>query len=489
MLLYQPLDLGNLSEVSIRPQLSLSLDNWWPATFRVGILLLCDLLTLALAFAVGYLAWAKPMLHQSVDGYFTLLPTFLLFPAVYAIAGLYPGFGLGAVETLRRLVHATNLSFLGIVTVTFLLKIDRGYSRITLAITWMLVLFGLPLLRFMTLSTVSQLRWWKERAVILGGLSDIGILIRSLRHAFSLGYRVVGVVSADEGSASGSIEGIPILGGIEVIPRLHYLGVNTALVWDNRDNPQTIAALQQQFKHLVLIRDAGILPLEGAKLRNLGGVLGLEFTGSLLNRNNQVVKRVLDLTLGTLLVIVTLPIIVFFGLLVKILSPGPVFFAQQREGLGRVSFNVLKLRTMYPDAEQRLEQYLARDPELKRQWDRSVKLDHDPRIIPWIGTFMRRFSLDELPQLFSVVNGKMSLVGPRPFPEYHLARFDPAFCTVRAAVRPGLTGMWQIMIRSEGDLREQQIYDTYYIRNWSLWLDTYILVRTAFAVLVSKGAR
>jgi lipopolysaccharide/colanic/teichoic acid biosynthesis glycosyltransferase len=102
---------------------------------------------------------------------------------------------------------------------------------------------------------------------------------------------------------------------------------------------------------------------------------------------------------------------------------------------------------------------------------------------------MRRFSLDELPQLFSVVNGKMSLVGPRPFPDYHLALFDPAFCTVRAAVRPGLTGMWQIMIRSEGDLREQQIYDTYYIRNWSLWLDTYILVRTAFAVLISKGAR
>ena len=488
MLLYQPLEIGCTPAASVQTQLGFGFRDKWPTTFRVGILLCCDVATLSVTAAAGYLAWARPVLHQPVSEYAAILPIFLLFPAVYAIAGLYPGFGLGAVETLRRLVHSTNLSFLGLTLASFLLKTDRGYSRVTLAVTWLVALAAVPLARFVLLATVSQLKWWKEPAVIFGRLSDVGILIRSLRHAFSLGYRVVGVVSADEGVASGSIENIPILGGVEVIPRLSDVGVGTALIWDNRDDPRILNALQQKFKHIVLIRDGGILPLEHAKLRNLGGVLGLEFSASLLNRKNQIVKRGLDLTIGSVLAIVALPVIGCFGLLVKVFSPGAMFYTQIREGLGRKPFGVLKLRTMFPDAERRLTECLERDPELKRQWQRSVKLETDPRIIPWVGRFMRRFSIDELPQLFSVITGKMSLVGPRPFPEYHLSRFDSNFLNLRSDVRPGLTGMWQVMIRSEGDLAEQEMYDTYYIRNWSLWLDTYILVRTAFAVLTSKGA-
>jgi lipopolysaccharide/colanic/teichoic acid biosynthesis glycosyltransferase len=101
---------------------------------------------------------------------------------------------------------------------------------------------------------------------------------------------------------------------------------------------------------------------------------------------------------------------------------------------------------------------------------------------------LRRFSVDELPQLWNVVKGEMSLVGPRPFPEYHLRQFQPEFRDLRRRVRPGVTGMWQVMVRSNGGIEEQQLYDTYYIRNWSIWLDVWILFRTGWAVLTGRGA-
>jgi lipopolysaccharide/colanic/teichoic acid biosynthesis glycosyltransferase len=230
----------------------------------------------------------------------------------------------------------------------------------------------------------------------------------------------------------------------------------------------------------VLLRDWKSLPIEQARLRNLGGVLGIDLPGNLLNRRNQAVKRAIDLVAGTILSLIALPVILFFGVLVKLISPGPMFFIQQREGLGGAALRIWKLRTMHPQAEERLAAYLKTNPELQREWQRSVKLVNNPRIIPVIGRFMRRLSIDELPQLFKV--------GPRPFPEYHLSRFDKDFRNLRRAVRPGLTGMWQVMVRSSGNLEQQEMYDTYYIRNWSLWLDIYLLGRTVFTLITGRGA-
>jgi len=142
---------------------------------------------------------------------------------------------------------------------------------------------------------------------------------------------------------------------------------------------------------------------------------------------------------------------------------------------------------MHPDAEAHLTRVLA-SPQVRAEWARHFKLRKDARILPGVGRFLRRTSFDELPQLWSVLKGEMSLVGPRPFPRYHLEGFGPRFRALRSRVKPGLTGLWQVSDRADGGLEVQEALDTYYIRNWSLWLDLYILARTVRAVLFPKGA-
>src|SRR5208282_1752062 len=178
---------------------------------------------------------------------------------------------------------------------------------------------------------------------------------------------------------------------------------------------------QTRLRHMVFIRDDRLFPVERVKVRNLGGVLGIEFRNELLRRPNQIIKRFLDVVLATVVLVVALPIIALCALLIKLSSPGPIFFRQKREGLNGQTFRVWKLRTMRPNADARLAELLEQDPELREQWLRNAKLPDDPRLIPIVGPLLRRLSLDELPQLWNVIIGEMSLVGPRPFPDYHLA--------------------------------------------------------------------
>jgi lipopolysaccharide/colanic/teichoic acid biosynthesis glycosyltransferase len=176
------------------------------------------------------------------------------------------------------------------------------------------------------------------------------------------------------------------------------------------------------------------------------------------------------------------------ALWIKLSSRGPVFYRQMREGLDGRRLPVWKLRTMYADGDRLLEEWLGDHPEDRAYWDRHFKLRDDPRVLPVIGPLLRRTSLDELPQLWSILTGKMSLVGPRPLPDYHLGQFSSEFRTLRTRVLPGLTGLWQVSARGDGDLQVLQALDTFYIRNWSPWLDLYILARTVTAVLLGRGA-
>jgi Undecaprenyl-phosphate galactose phosphotransferase WbaP len=455
---------------------------------RYGVLLLSDLSALLISSIIGFLAWSGPVLHQPIAPYISLVPLLCLFPLSYAFADLYPGFGLGAVEILRRQSYCTSISFLGVAAASFALKADAVYSRVTFCCTLTAALVMVPVFRLLTLSIVKSFRWWGEPTVIFGTASEASLTISSLKHALSLGYDVVGVLCSDGFPVGQMINGIPILGDLELLPVLSQQGVSTLLAWDDSSVMAKLVHMQARLRHMVFIRDDRLFPVERVKVRNLGGVLGIEFSNELLRRPNQIIKRVLDVLLASIGLLIGLPIIALCALLIKLASSGPIFYRQERAGLHGRTFRVWKLRTMYSDAEARLAELLNADPELQRQFQRNAKLSRDPRLIPIVGRLLRRLSLDELPQLWNVIIGDMSLVGPRPFPDYHLAMLSTDCKKLRMAVRPGLTGMWQVMVRSNGEIEDQERFDIYYIRNWSLWLDLYILARTGGAVLMARGA-
>jgi Undecaprenyl-phosphate galactose phosphotransferase WbaP len=455
---------------------------------RYAVLSISDITALTLSFLCGYLAWSHLVLDQPLSTYVDIVPLLWLFPISYAVVGLYPGFGLGVVESLRRLFYSTSLAFLVLAAASFAFKADPRYSRMTFAITWIIALAIVPLMRSLTLSVAKRFHWWLEPTVVFGTLPQIELTIRSVSSVDSLGYQIVGALCQDERMFGRCVQGVRILGGLDLGHELTRRGVTTMLAWDSPAVTAELADLQEQIYHMLFVREEGRLPVERVQMRNLGGVLGIEFTNELLRRDNQIIKRLLDLVVGATCLLIAAPIIALCGVLVKIASPGPIFFRQQREGLNGRRFTVWKLRTMRLDAEVRLAEVLSRDPILLKEWQQSVKLSRDPRLIPVVGKWLRRFSLDELPQLWNVILGDMSLVGPRPFPEYHLRILSPEFKRFRSRVRPGLTGMWQVAVRSKGTVAEQERFDKYYIRNWSIWLDVYLMARTVRAVLTGRGA-
>ena len=276
---------------------------------------------------------------------------------------------------------------------------------------------------------------------------------------------------------------------LELAPELARRGIRVAVLVQNDLTLGPAGTwLRDCFGQVIVVRGRSEMPVEHVEVRNLGTMIGIGYSDGLLRRGNRALKRALDLSLGAAGAVVASPAIALLALAVKIASRGPAFLIHEREGLGGRPIRFRKLRTMFLDAEQRLSDHLERDPEARLEWERSFKLRDDPRVVPVVGTFLRRFSLDELPQLFSVAGGEMSLVGPRPFPDYHLRRFGASFRELRRQVRPGLTGLWQVTVRSSGSIVDHEVYDSYYIRNWSVWLDLYIVARTVGAVITGRGA-
>lgn len=414
---------------------------------------------------------------------------FLCFPVGYFLAGLYPGFSLAPVERVRRKVQVTFLMFLALVAWEWLF-FREGWSRGVLALALGFALVLVPLGEALVREVLVRFGVWGVPVLILGAARTGALVARSLKREKALGLRPLGFLDDDPAKQGQEVEGLPVLGSLAEAEAWARRGVRVAVLAMPGVGRKRLAAILEAlpFSQVILVPDLLGLQSLWVSSRDLGGVLALEVKKNLLLRRSRFLKRVLDYALGIPLFLVSLPVIGLFVLWIKRVSPGPAFYVQEREGLGGRTIRVWKLRTMYPDAEARLARYLEENPEAKAEWERFFKLRKDPRVLPGVGHFLRRTSLDELPQLFNVLKGEMSLVGPRPFPRYHLEKFSPEFRRLRASVLPGLTGLWQVSARSEGDLEVQEALDTYYIRNWSLWLDLYILARTVWVVLTRKGA-
>jgi Undecaprenyl-phosphate galactose phosphotransferase WbaP len=463
----------------------------WTRLARVAVLAVGDLVALFGSGALAYLAWARPVRGQAAEMYINLVPLLGLFLAGYLVADLYPGFGIGPVEALRRCSYVTGFGFLVLASISFAIKLPHMYSRLTFGIAFLLGLVLVPAVRSLVLTVVRRFAWWQEPVVVVGSPEEALETLQSLAGVDQRDFRAVAVLDPDVRPVERGalVGGVPLVSGLASAARLADQGVQVAvLALDVFPSEEILDLVQRHFYRVVSFSDYDHLPAEVTQVRNLGGLLTLEYTSNLLLPHNRMLKRSLDVLASAVGLVLALPVIGVSALLVRLTSRGGSFYSQERAGLDGGSVAVFKIRTMCVDAEQRLEAHLDRHPELREEWERSFKLRDDPRLVPLFGRVLRRFSLDELPQLWNVLKGDMSLVGPRPLPEYHLSSFPDEFREMRQRMRPGITGLWQVTVRSEGGVEDQQSFDTYYLRNWSVWLDIFVLGRTLGAVLSGRGA-
>ena len=220
--------------------------------------------------------------------------------------------------------------------------------------------------------------------------------------------------------------------------------------------------------------------------KDLGGILGIEVRQQLLRLGPKIAKALVDIIVTVVALVISAPLIPLITLLIKLDSKGPVFYRQTRYGKDGKPFEAWKFRTMVENAEVVLEEFLAKHPELKDEWDRDQKLRNDPRVTR-LGKFLRKTGLDELPQIFNVIKGEMSIVGPRPIVQGEIKKYGKCY-SLYAKVKPGITGLWQVSGRNDVSYEERVALDAYYVRNWSVWLDLYILARTVPVASSGKGA-
>jgi Undecaprenyl-phosphate galactose phosphotransferase WbaP len=458
---------------------------------RPAILLCTDIISLSLAVLGAFWYWSivNPTIPRQHSGMYLAV---ILSVATFAFHDLYPGIGLNAVQQMRRICRSISFAYLILAGSMVLTKDLWANSRGGFFLSWILALALAPMGRWLANALLGSRTWWGIPVIILGAGETASLVIRNLEQHRILGYRPV-LCLDDDARKHGDCEGVPVVGSLSeagLFAEKHQ--IRCAIVaMPSMPQARLTANLRQWAKvipHILVVPDLFGIGSVWVEPHDLGGVLSLEVKYELLNSLNRIVKRTVDVLISCLGIVITAPIIALAALWIKAVSPGPAFYRQKREGRGGEPIYILKLRTMYLDADSVLQRILEESPLARAEWNQFCKLTDDPRILPRVGRFLRRSSIDELPQLFNILRGDMSLVGPRPFPAYHNNRFDDDFKNLRLQVTPGLTGLWQITARSDGNLAVQAAQDTYYVRNWSLWLDLYILIRTARVIINAKGA-
>ena len=422
--------------------------------------------------------------------YWRLWPLIGFFVVAYALANLYPGIAMSPVEELRRLTLTTTLLYLILGSSIFLFREVALYSRAAFLMAWLLSLVFVIIGRYVLRSLCARQKWWGYPVIVMGAGQTGEMVIRTLQRQPSLGLKPVAVLD-DDASKHGSLAGVPVIGGVAMAPalakdlKIPYAIVAMPGVARGR-LLQLLERYGRTFAHLMIIPDLFGMASLWVAARDLGGVLGLEARQQLFLPGPRLVKAILDKGLVLLIGLSLLPLIGLISLLVAWDSPGPIFYRQTRIGRGGKLFKAWKFRSMVVNADQALERYLAEHPDLRVSWERDHKLKDDPRITR-IGRWLRRTSLDELPQLWNVLRGEMSMVGPRPIVHEEVWRYKDKF-DLYMQVLPGLTGLWQVSGRNNVTYDERVNFDTYYVRNWSVWLDIYILMRTLKVVVAGDGA-
>lgn len=357
---------------------------------------------------------------------------------------------------------------------------------------WLILLVILPVTRYIGKIFLKKINAW-ERGVYIVGVGNIALSAKNLLLANrNLGYKVLGFVNL-EYSTTEKVEfqdNVPVISYDDLKMRgdsdkeiIFAMSSEGLLKYSNLINK-----MQSSYLFVSIIPDVSGLPLYGVTLEHFFGndQMFLRLQNNLGRKLNRLLKRIIDIIITSIAIIMLLPFFFIVGLLIAFTSQGGIFYVHRRIGTHGREFGCLKFRTMCVNSQEKLEILLANNVDARNEWSTTQKLKNDPRITK-IGKFLRKTSLDELPQLFNVIKGEMSLVGPRPIVLDEVSRYDDDIYYYHL-VKPGITGLWQISGRSDTDYTKRVRLDVWYVKNWSLWYDFVILLKTIPALLSRNGA-
>ena len=459
---------------------------------RVFLLLVSDFMCISCTWAAvvwGY--WAVGLGSYRPTFYLQVWPIGFVFTGLNALFRLYhgrllyPAAPYPPVEEMRRLAGSAFISHLLMISYLALAyQTTENYSRFVMVVAGVLTaLLAQPARDAMRVLLKKTGLGVIPVAIVGAGPTARRIVDEFLNVAY-WGFRPVGCFAEEEAD----IPSVPRLGGPgELVEVSRRLGVKIAFLCRRR--PPTRKEYEDysaQFTHVEYLPESVEFPAFDSRLVSFGGVGGVEMANPHLMPALGVEKWILDKTLAIIAFALLSPFFIAVPLLIKLTSKGPVFYRQRRLGRYGKEIRVWKFRSMFADADARLKKILAEDPAAAAEWKANFKLAHDPRITP-LGNILRKTSIDELPQLFNVFAGDMSLVGPRPIVKDEVAYYGSSY-RLFSSVPPGVTGLWQASGRSDTDYARRVALDVHYVLNWSPWLDIWIIIKTAFSVLLMRGA-
>ena len=452
--------------------------------YNALMLLISDIFVLIFALLLaGTIRYFLKDTHIPPSRGFLLVPVWCVGAVLFRIA---PSWGLGPVEELRR-IQILLVALFGIATIVmFLSKSADVTSRIKYLLTYLIAVPLIPLCRIVIKRTLIVSGKWGVNTVVYGTNPSIAHVLDVITHEQGLGFIPYGIFE-DDVPAGEKRFGIPVLGSMhESAPDAPFAIIGVQRI--PRDRLQELLeGPLANYRRLILIPDLLEIPSLWVTAHDFMGVLGLELIRNLLNPAARGIKQLIEVICVVGLAPLWVPLCAIIAFLIWIHDRTFPFYTQERVGRNGKIFHTWKFRSMVADAERILEEQLASDPALKEEWVQHRKLRNDPRVTV-LGRWLRRTSLDELPQLVNVLRREMSLVGPRPLPVYHHSELPIHVRELREQVLPGMTGLWQVSGRSESGTEGMERWDAYYVRNWSVWLDAVIVVRTFRVVIQSRGA-
>lgn len=470
--------------------------KWSPVAQRTCALMLLAADLLALAVTVLMVLLFRNLIFDTLAplhwGLWTSIVAWVLFRWT---GELYRPHGLPPPERLRRSFASSGGALLVHVAILIANEDLEGYRLFGL-LMWVLILPATYTLRSLVRGRLIKAgRYGVPIAVIGNGIAG-SRAIAEMQARPDLGYVPVAVFSTQKGEENErrTILGVPLVGRAETAMTFDFgYKVSHAMLavgegWHDRRNDALARQLAGRFPYLQTFSNLVGQGVWLAKVRPIGPYVSIETSHARFNKRQRLLKRALDIAISLPALIVSAPIILVAGIAIYAADPGPIFFSQTREGRRGKPIKIYKLRSMVQGAEAKLARYLAEDPAARFEYERTMKLRNDPRIIPLVGGLIRKASIDELPQLWSILKGDMSLVGPRVMPTREVDLYSEEGRELRRDMLPGLTGFWQVEHRSDSDFRVREVADSFYIANWSVWLDIWIILRTVRVVLTGAGA-